>query len=345
MVESRVVPRTLSGMSLPADARITRLRVEQVHVGRSPALPEHDHPFRPGGEVGQARQPRLTPGSIGPARGPAPMSDARAAMPTPLAAEPNNWRRVTRAIFSRRRSSMLHSRVNASSRFRIARQTAESAAWSRASSVRVAPGLAHAEECPRPRAILRVNLDLPGVGATEDPEVEIRRLAAHHELEGVGQSAIEVVRCSHASLGQDPRGLDPGRVVERGERVEGRAGRAGPHAAGLAVCGVEHVGRRDGPSPERVEAAAVEVLSRGGRVREVPFLGDGERLPDGVGLVGIDGAAADPQVDQAARTRAPSLGGSRTASGIGSPANTAGFPGRGRADRASRDSTAGRSRS
>ena len=65
----------------------------------------------------------------------------------------------------------------------------------------------------------------------------------------------------------------------------------------------------------------------------------------GVGLVGINGAAADPGVDQAGGRERPVSQDHATASGTGSPANTAGFPGRGRGARASRGSTGGTSHS
>ena len=165
-----------------------------------------------------------------------PSSDASAAMPTPLAAEPKNWRRVTRATFSRWRSfiamipsramsdQVAHSRVRASSRFRIARQTAESAACSTTSSVSSRFDSPTARKPCAPRRP-RVDRRLLLVGATQHLEVELRRPAAQHAPEGVRQPVVHALRRFHAPLGQRPRGLDPGRVVERGEGVQRRAGR------------------------------------------------------------------------------------------------------------------------
>ena len=90
------------GDVLPGRRTHHRLGVEQVHVRRPAPLPEDDDSLRLRGEMGQARQPGSPFGrSVPSPRAPFPRSDARAAIPTPLAAEPNNWRRVTRAIFSR----------------------------------------------------------------------------------------------------------------------------------------------------------------------------------------------------------------------------------------------------
>ena len=214
-----------------------------------------------------------------------------------------------------------HSRVRASSRFRIARQTAESAACSPTSSVSSRFDSPTARSARAPAIVLRVDRRLLSrrrdAGPSGQPPSACGTCTSRKACESRSSS---VLRRFHASLGQRPRGLDPGRVVERGEGVQRRAGRGGPHAAGLPVRDVEHVGRPDGPPPERVEAASIEVLARGGRVGEVALLGDGERLPDRVGLIGIDRAAADPRVEQAGRTPAPSRAGSATTSGTGSPA-------------------------
>ena len=68
---------------------------------------------------------------------------------------------------------------------------------------------------------------------------------------------------AHDARGQRPRGLEEGRVVEGGERLQRRVGAHAPHGAELAagrVEGGEHrVGRR--APHEGVEAAAVAVLA------------------------------------------------------------------------------------
>ena len=84
-------PAHAVGDVLPGRRPHHRLGVEQVHMRRPAPLPEDDDPLRLRGEMGQARQPGLALRPVGArAAGPFPMSDARAAIPTPLAAEPNN---------------------------------------------------------------------------------------------------------------------------------------------------------------------------------------------------------------------------------------------------------------
>ena len=101
MVESRVVPRTLSGMSFPAIARITGFGSNRSTCDGPPPCQRTTTRFAFGAKCGKPGSPDSPFGRSAPRAGPFPRSDARAAIPTPLAAEPNNWRRVTRAIFSR----------------------------------------------------------------------------------------------------------------------------------------------------------------------------------------------------------------------------------------------------
>ena len=104
-------------------------------------------------------------------------------------------------------------------------------------------------------------------------------------------------------FGQGPGRLDPGGIVERGEGVQGGAGASAPHGAGLAIGGVKHVGGADRSPPEGVQAPPVEIGGGRGRVGEVAFLGDRQRLPDLVGLIGIHRSPSDPEVDQATRSQ------------------------------------------
>ena len=69
--------------------------------------------------------------------------------------------------------------------------------------------------------------------------------------------------CIERQLGQVPGGLDELRIVQRHQRLQRRVGPLAADGAGLAAGGVEDVqrGRRRGPLPERVQAAAIEVLA------------------------------------------------------------------------------------
>ena len=148
MVESRVVPRTLSGMSFPASRPHHRLGVEQVHMRRPAPLPEDDDALGLRGEMGQARQPGLARRPVGararsrsPGATPGPPSRPRSPPSRTTGGgsrgrySHDEGRSCDRFSSHSVRKQVTHSRVRASSRFRIARQTAESAACSATSSV------------------------------------------------------------------------------------------------------------------------------------------------------------------------------------------------------------------
>ena len=171
MVESRVVPRTLSGMSFPAIACITGLGSNRSTCEGPPPCQRTTTRFALGAKWGR-------PGS--------PVSPLGRSAPAPRGAGSHERRQGGHPDSARRRAEQLtaghagdiftmkvvhamishlldsgtgtpHSRVRASSRFRIARQTAESAACSATSSVSSRFDSPTREERPRTRVVLRVD--------------------------------------------------------------------------------------------------------------------------------------------------------------------------------------------
>ena len=169
----------------------------------------------------------------------------------------------------------------------------------------VAAAFAHAHEFLGGAGVGLVDLQLPVVHATQGRQIVVGWLAAEDPAEGVAQTGIGLRHGNHALFGEHAGGLDPGRVVQGRKGVQRRAGLARADGAGLAVGRVEHIRGAHRPPPKRIEAAAVEVGAARGGIVEVAFLRDRQRLPDLVGLIGIDGLAADPQVDQTARRERP----------------------------------------
>ena len=167
----------------------------------------------------------------------------------------------------------------------------------------VPPAFAHTDKPLRRLHVGPIHRQLPVVHLPQRGQVVVGRQAAEHSTESKRKLCIEFGGGPHRTLGEHAGGLDPGRVVERRERMQRCAGAAGPHVAGLPVGHVEHVGGVHRPPPERIEAAAVEVGSMRGRIGKVPFLGDRQGLPDLIRLIGIDRLAADPPVEQAAGSK------------------------------------------
>ena len=99
----RVVPRTLSGMSFPASSRILGFGSKRSTCDGPPPCHRTTTRFAFGAKCGSPGWPGSPFGrsESEPRAVSLPTSAASAAMPTPLAAEPKSWRRVTRAIFSR----------------------------------------------------------------------------------------------------------------------------------------------------------------------------------------------------------------------------------------------------
>ena len=98
-------------------------------------------------------------------------------------------------------------------------------------------------------------------------------------------------RFAERPLGQHARRLDVLRLVQQQERLERRVGAFAADLARLARGGVErgHLGRRRGPLPERVEAAAVDLLdARVGLEPGRVAAGVGDRLPQAGRLRRLD---------------------------------------------------------
>ena len=99
------------------------------------------------------------------------------------------------------------------------------------------------------------------------------------------------------------------------------------------------LGRADDPPPERVQAAAVQLLARG-----PAGTGSGPNvslLPDARRLVRLDRRPADARRPAARSPPAPGRGSSTTAAGTAARGRAGGSPGRARAARASPSTTAG----
>ena len=147
-------------------------------------------------------------------------------------------------------------------------------------------------------------------------------------------------------LRQRPRGLDVGRVVHQRQRLERRVGLAAPRRALLARRRVERGQRRrrHGPLPQRVHAAAVEILAVALLVllaREA--LAEGHLVPQADRLIRQHARAADAIVQQARSRPARCRGSTRPAGAAAGRAPAGGSRDRARAAPASPSRPAGRS--
>ena len=124
-------------------------------------------------------------------------------------------------------------------------------------------------------------------------------IAREQHAEAIAQAAGGVgATFLHHALAERAGGFDEGDVVHEVEGLHGSVGAGFADDAGLATGGVEghHHGRRDGAFPERVEAAAVEVVAVALSVVHVLH---GGLFPESGGLIGHDGRATDLFGEQA----------------------------------------------
>ena len=261
-----------------------RLVVVQVHLRRAADHVQVDDVLGLGGEVGQAAAGRRVGGPAPrprPSRVAARAARPGAAQPTAFAPRPKNWRRVSLRTYSSNgfmaRASLRRHRCASRHRARVtcsALRPGSSARWP-ASSRRPASAASSAGsgfDSPTASSFVGVL----GVRLVVGEQVVERRLgrpgsSSARSGRASSRAAMKSIRSvgrrrrlpSSARCGQVPGGLDELRVVERDQRLQRRVGPLAADGADLAARGVEdvHRGRRRGPLPEGVQAAAVEALA------------------------------------------------------------------------------------